>query len=269
MAKTTGMSDADLAALLDGQINDAIAYDASDLWHSREKALDYFEGRMPDLPSQAGRSSVVSRDVADVHGLVMPGLLRVFLATDTVAIFEPRQQRDEKFAKQATDYVNYLTLRECDGYRQLRAAISDALLLGNGVLKHWWDPTKEYTTEDFTGLSDDAYTQLVADDEVEEVLEHSEYPDPSWSDPLGRGARRLQGWPLQTASRGPANPEAISPWSQEYREAQAYQEAQAIRARWEAQRAEPPPGHVRDPTGPLGSLGGAPAALQPGGPVRR
>lgn len=180
MAKSTKrMSERDLAALVDGLIGDAIAFDSSDLAQRREMALRYFNGEVPDITAMDGRSSAVSRDVADVHGLIMPGLMRVFLAADNVAIYEPRRPEHEPFAKQATDYVNYVTLRESDGYRQFRAAVSDGLLFGNGILKHWWDPTPEYKAQSFTGLSDDDYTALVADDDVEEVLEHSEYPDPN------------------------------------------------------------------------------------------
>lgn len=175
------MSDAEIAAIIDAQINDAKSYASSELVDARTKALKYFEGEVPDLPAQPGRSKAVSRDVADTHGLIMPGLTRVFLASDNCALYEPEKQTDEEFAKQATDYVNYVVMRESDGYRQFRSAISDGLLLANGIVKHWWDPTTEYTTESFTGLSDDAFLALVADPEVEEVLEHTEYPDPAFA----------------------------------------------------------------------------------------
>lgn len=192
MAKSTKrMSERDLAALVGGLIGDAIAFDSSDLAQRREMALRYFNGEVPDITAMDGRSSAVSRDVADVHGLIMPGLMRVFLAADNVAIYEPRRPEHEAFAKQATDYVNYVTLRESDGYRQFRAAVSDGLLFGNGILKHWWDPTPEYKVQSFTGLSDDAYTALVADDDVEEVLEHSEYPDTSVDAPMAAAAPAL------------------------------------------------------------------------------
>ncbi len=176
------MTDEELSSLLDGQINDAKDYESSDLVRLRQKALQFFEGEV-DIPSAPGRSSVVSRDVADTHGLIMPGLMRVFLATDRIAIYLPRMQTDEHFARQATDYVNYVVMSECEGYAAFRSAFHDALLMGNGILKHWWDDTPEYTTEDFSGLPEDAYQQLVQDMDVEKVLEHTEYDDPSWQPP--------------------------------------------------------------------------------------
>ncbi|HEV2557299.1 MAG TPA: hypothetical protein VGU45_01610 [Microvirga sp.] len=173
MAKSKGMSEGELASLLDGQISDATSYEESELSSHREKALAYYEGTMDDLPAQKGKSSVVSHDVADTHGWIMPGLMRVFLASDRVADFAPVGVEDMQWSKDATDGVNFLFLERCDGYHQLRSAIHDGLLLGNGIFKHWWDASPCYKVSTHTGLSEDEFVQLVADDDVE-VLEHTE-----------------------------------------------------------------------------------------------
>jgi hypothetical protein len=133
---------------------------------------------MPDLISGEDQSSVVSQDIADAKAQLLPSLMRVFCASDRIGIYEPQQPEDEPFAEQATDYANFVFLRECNGEMLLRDVFDDALGLGNGIIKHWWDDTKEYKTETLTGLPEDAFVDLVSDDDVE-VLEHSEYPDPS------------------------------------------------------------------------------------------
>lgn len=175
------MTEEQLGALVDAQINDAKNYQSSDLVQMRENALKFYEGEV-DFGAPKGRSSVVSRDLADTHGLILPGIMRVFLATDNVAIYNPQTVKDEAFAQQATDYVNYVVMRECNGYSHFRSAFHDGLLMGNGILKHWWDETPEYSTEDFCGLSDDAFTMLAMDPDVD-IIEHSEYDDPSWVPP--------------------------------------------------------------------------------------
>jgi hypothetical protein len=177
MAKRKSMTETELSSLLDGQIADAVSYEDSELAKQREKAIKYYEGTMDDLPAEAGKSSVVSRDVADTLGWVMPGLMRVFLASDKVADFQPVGDEDEQFAKDATDGVNFLFLERCDGYRVLRSGCWDGLLQGNGILKHWWDSSPEYKVENLSGLSDDLFHDLVKDDDVE-VLEHTAYADP-------------------------------------------------------------------------------------------
>jgi hypothetical protein len=175
------MTEEELSSLVDGQINDAKLYESVDLIELRAKALKFFEGQV-DIVSAPGRSQVVSRDVSDTHGLIMPGLMRVFLATDNIAIYNPVTPADEPFARQITDYVNYVVMKECNGYIQFRSAFHNGLLMGNGPIKHWWDATPKYSTESFSGLPDDAYTMLVMDPDVE-VIEHDEYDDPDWSPP--------------------------------------------------------------------------------------
>lgn len=181
--RNKAMSEKELLAQLDGQISDAESYSGSELSAHREKALKYYDGDMSaDLPSKPGKSSVVSQDVADTIGWILPSMMRVFLASEHVGAYEPEKPGDEEAAKQATDYVNYVLLREADGYQVLRSAMFDGLLVGNGILKHWWDATPEYCTEEFSGLDDAAYTMLVSEDDVE-VLEHSAYEDTAQAEP--------------------------------------------------------------------------------------
>src|SRR5215207_2895758 len=176
-----------LAALVDGQITDARQFATSDLVTGRDKALEYVRGEITDLIPEKDKSSVTSRDLSDHLNWIMPGLLRVFLSTDKVAIYEPNKQEmgpDETGkvvdlsaarADQATDYLNHVFLNECSGYRVLQNAIYDGLLLSNGIIKHWWDDKPDYKTESFSGLTDDKYTYIVNHEDVEEVLEHTAY----------------------------------------------------------------------------------------------
>src|SRR5690606_17504949 len=108
----------------------------------------------------------------DNIGWILPGLMRVFTASETIAVYEPQNPQDDQFAKQATDYINYAFMRECDGYRVLSQGFHEGLLFGNGIWKHWWDHSVEYETLDYTGLGDMEFTQLVSDDDVE-VLQHT------------------------------------------------------------------------------------------------
>lgn len=209
--KGSKMDAEQLSALLDAQINDSDAYDRRDLSVLRERALKFFDGDLSkEIPSQVNRSQVVSRDFSDTHGWIMPGLLRVFLATDRVALYEPRRKEvtqepvidpqtgqpkvnpqtgqpvmkekdlSVERAQQATDYVNYVFLRECSGYRVLHSGFHDGLSFGNGLVKHWWDPTKEYRTDQYTGLDQAQALEVLNDPDVEEdgILEFEEREAP-------------------------------------------------------------------------------------------
>jgi hypothetical protein len=178
MAKRTKMSESELASLLDSQISDAVSYDKAERASLRDLCLEYRDGDMATiLPAPKGRSSVISRDVQDLIGWVKPGAMRVFCSSDRVADYQPRRPDQAEYAKDATETVNYIFLEECQGYKVLYDAIDDGLAFGNGVIKHWWDNSPCYETQTFHGLSDDAFTALVSDDNVE-VLEHTAHNDP-------------------------------------------------------------------------------------------
>ncbi len=177
MAKSKKSMDSDdLASLVRAGISDAVSYDDTELSKRRSKAIEYYRGEMTDVPAMKNRSSVTSHDVSDNIGWILPGLMRVFTASDTIGVYEPQNQEDDEFAKQATDYVNYVFMRECEGYRVLSQGFHEGLLFGNGIWKHWWDNTVKYETYDYSGLDDAAFIQLVSDDDVE-VLQHSAIVD--------------------------------------------------------------------------------------------
>lgn len=178
MARREAMLDDDLLRMIGADITEASDFDETELQPVRVAALDYFEGRMPDTPALEGRSSVVSRDVSEVVGWIMPSLDRVFFANDVAATFEPVKPGDEGDAEQATDYLNALFMGDCDGPEALRAAFQDAILTRVGFVKVYWDETPEVETLEYTGLDDVQFARLVGDPEIE-VLEHTEYADES------------------------------------------------------------------------------------------
>src|SRR6185295_9087412 len=83
------MDDSEIKALLAEEIRSAVTSSQTDLAGRRAKALEYSRGEMNDTPSLAGRSSVVSRDVADTISWIVPGIIRVFAASDRMAEYEP------------------------------------------------------------------------------------------------------------------------------------------------------------------------------------
>lgn len=165
------MSDDDLKALVAREISLADT-DRKDLSDRRAKALEYYRGVMNDLPAEEGRSRVVSRDFADVLGWILPGIIRVFTASDRMALCAPVGDEDEEWARQATDGINHCFLKENDGYRVIHSATWDSLMSGNGLVKVWWDDTPKEVVSYHSGLLEDDFARLVMDDAVE-VLAHS------------------------------------------------------------------------------------------------
>jgi hypothetical protein len=170
------MDDDRLKALLSQEIHSALTYDDTELSQKRAKSLEYYRGIMTDTPAMAGRSSVVSMDVADTIGWMLPGIIRVFTASDRMAIYEPEKPDDEEFAKQATDYINYVFNKDNPGYRIMWDATHDSLLLGNGIVKHWWDDKEECDYSEHSGLTEDQIAILQQDQTVEIIAQKEGEP---------------------------------------------------------------------------------------------
>jgi hypothetical protein len=167
-----------LGAIVSQQIELAKSHDKNERAGGRSKALDYYLGNMDAyVPVEANRSKVVSRDVADTIGWMLPSLIRVFTASDRMAVAEPVGEEDVQFARHATDAMNYVFWKENPGYNVIYSATWDALLVGNGIVKCYYDDTPMYTTSFHSGLDENERAILLQegeDGEAPEVLAQSE-----------------------------------------------------------------------------------------------
>lgn len=176
MANGERLDQEEISALVRAEIDDAIGYDSGAFQAYRRQALEYYRGVMGDVPAREGRSSIVSHDVADTIGWILPSIVRVFMSSDQMVEYLPRKPQDKEAARQATEYVNYLFLERCNGYRVLWNSIHDALLLRNGIIKHWYENDDQIEDFDVSGVPDDVFAAYVQDPNVE-VVEHSEEQD--------------------------------------------------------------------------------------------
>jgi len=176
------LSETELGAIISSQISLAKDHDKSEREASRSKALDYYMGNMDKyVPPEPNRSKVVSRDVADTMGWMMPDIMRVFTASGQMAEAQPVGPEDTQWASEATDGMNYVFWKDNKGYEIVYAASWDALLIGNGIIKTYYDDTPVYTTSFHDGLTEDQVALLLQDEDVEVLArtdEVEEVPDP-------------------------------------------------------------------------------------------
>lgn len=161
------LTDDEIKGLLQREIKAARANDDTELAEKRRTSLEYYNGEMNDMPAEAGRSSVVSRDVQDTVGWMLPQLMRVFCASDRIAIAEPVGDEDIDMAQEVTEGLNYVFWKDNPGYKILRDATWDSLVLKNAVLKVYHDDTPKYSTSFHSGLLDSDIAALEEDEEVE------------------------------------------------------------------------------------------------------
>lgn len=156
---------------------------ADALAEDRVRALEYYRGEMKDTPSDEGRSKMVKRVVRAHIKKVLPSISRTILGSDQVVEFQPGGEGDEEGAAQASDYINFVVLRESGAEQAIHDAIHDALLLRNGILKWWWEEKQAVKISSHSGLPDDAFAALAGDDGVE-VLEHTEREETTQEGPV-------------------------------------------------------------------------------------
>jgi hypothetical protein len=165
------LTETELLSILQSEITGAVGYHSSELADQRKTALEYYYGE-PFGNEAEGRSTYVSRDVADTIEWIMPSLMRIFTGGDTIVRFEPQGPEDEQKAQQVTDYINHVFVNQSDGFLVLYTWFKDALLSKNGFVKVYWEKYTDYKTETYEKLTDDEFAMVLQDDV--EPLEHTE-----------------------------------------------------------------------------------------------
>jgi hypothetical protein len=169
------LSDEEFHKILDSQINEAASWQEEHLKDDRDRNYRYYLGGADPAPE--GRSQAVSWDVYETVESALPDLIEIFLSGDNVAEFEPVGEEDEAYSEQATDYINYIFLKQNPGFLIMNTWIKDALLSKIGIVRAYWAECEKVTKKDYTGIDEDQLTQLLSDPDSE-VVEQSTSDDP-------------------------------------------------------------------------------------------
>lgn len=161
-----------LKSIIEAEINDSLGFLETDTTDERTTALEYYL-REPYGNEVEGKSQIVTGEVAEVVDGALPQLMRVFTSADAVVEFQPVNDGDEKLAKQATEYCNWVFYKDNDGFLILHNWFKDALLQKTGIVKAYWDDKKDVTKEKYENLSDDELLMLMQDQELEVVSQET------------------------------------------------------------------------------------------------
>lgn len=163
--KGVPLDDDALSAILGRRITDAISFDTEEREPQRIRAIEYLNRRMPDTPHEEGRSKVKTSELADNIGWMMPGLMAMFAGAGGVVDYEATAPEEEKQAKDATEYVQWVFANDVEGFRFLWTWFRDALEQGNGVAKAWFeDLPPKVTKQQYENLTVEQITQLMGDE---------------------------------------------------------------------------------------------------------
>jgi len=164
------MTEEEIVSRIKSEITDSLGY-GDEISKQRESAMEYYYG-LPFGNEVEGRSQFVDSTVADTIEWIKPSLMRIFASGDEMVVFEPQGPEDVASAQQATDYVNYVFMRDNPGWEILYSWFTDALLQKNGIVKVWWDESDEWNREEYRNLTEDELALLLNDPNVE-VVEHT------------------------------------------------------------------------------------------------
>lgn len=173
------LADEELIALLRKEEEAASGFQDAALSAIREEALAYYD-RQPYGDEQEGASSIVTSEFADVVESLMPGLMRVFTGSDDLAKFVPMAPGQEKWAKEASEYVPHVLMRQNDGFRVISALLKDALMYRLSGVTVDLEDSEDRRSVPVQNLTQDAVDLIVAEAQAqgaELTLELA--PDPS------------------------------------------------------------------------------------------
>lgn len=157
--KRERMDDDQLLSLIERRIGQAQTAGLTET--DRKQALDYYLCR-PRGDELAGRSQVISADVADMIHATMAQMLPAFTG-DSVCEFEPDGEGDESQARLESSAVNKVMMESSRGFVVFYEAIKDALMLRNGIVKVWAEEDQREDSRHYQGLTPDQRAALTAE----------------------------------------------------------------------------------------------------------
>jgi hypothetical protein len=171
----------EIESIVSKAIQDAVDFCDAEIAPQRIKAQRYFDLET-DLSHEEGRSSVVASKCREAVRGIKPTIQRIFLSSEKPVEFVPRGPEDVAAAEQATSFLSY-KFQQHDGYRILNDVFQDALVKKTGIAYVYYKEDMDAEIHTFTGLSEEAFSMIVEDDDVE-VLEHEVRTSISM-DPMG------------------------------------------------------------------------------------
>lgn len=160
------MGDTELLSILGQHEAQAIGYEPGgddEISAAQERALDYYNGTMDDVPAAEGTSQVIDGTVALVIDNALAAILKPFVSSDEAVMFAPRGPEDIEIAEQATEYVNYVFNCDNPGFTILHSWFKDALLSKLGVVKAWWEENNRVEAQQVV-IESDLHAEMLRQD---------------------------------------------------------------------------------------------------------
>ena len=158
--------EAELLRYLKAEENEALGYRQSELQQQQIDALKHYYGE-PYGDEEDGRSKVVTREVFETIEWTRPDMARVFCSGGNILSIEASRPEDEKEAKAAEDYLNWVYFVDNPGFQNTDAFAFDGLLHRRGFMACYWREAEYLAPETLTGLGVAQVQMLMADPDIQ------------------------------------------------------------------------------------------------------
>ena len=184
------ITDAELSAIIQGEINRFRSYSGSRVEEDWREAIDMFEGR-PLGNEISGRSQFVSQDLTDmVHAIVAQ--LQPAYTGESIAQFQPEGDQDEEQAQSESIAVNDALFDRSQGFTQIQGAIMDCLLQANGTITVQVVEETDHVTRRFPEMSQADINLVLAESSDEQQIELDSADDTETLFTITRKINRLE-----------------------------------------------------------------------------
>lgn len=160
------MDERELVAILRSEEIDASSYYTSELAKDQADAMDRYNGKKYG-DEVAGRSSVVTHDLANVINWMMPDLMRVFGQSDSLVNVTSSSEKDEAKLTMIGECLSYVFFNDNPGREIVHDFSFDGMLQRVGVVSVRWEDPKPEPEQTIEGASLEQFLQYQNDTEYE------------------------------------------------------------------------------------------------------
>lgn len=155
-----------LVLMLKAEEEESLGYAESEITGNQIEALKRYYGE-PYGDEEEGRSQVVTREVFEVIEWQRNDYARIFASGGNVVSLQETSESDEKYAKDAADYLNWCFFSDNPGLANLDDFAFDGMLQRRGYLAVYWKDKEYQAPQKLTGLNIMQVQQLMQDPQVE------------------------------------------------------------------------------------------------------
>lgn len=155
-----------LVLMLKAEEEESLGYAESEVTGQQVEALKRYYGEKYG-DEEEGRSQVVTREVFETIEWQRNDYARIFASGGNVVSLEETSESDEKYAKDAADYLNWMFFSDNPGFENLDDFAFDGMLHRRGYLAVYWRDKEYQAPQSLTGLNIMQVHELMNDPQVE------------------------------------------------------------------------------------------------------